>query len=126
GARQVEEREVGKEDKEQKLEGKEKEVEEETVGVVGEVEASSEMIESSTEGREEKPKEKTRKQKVLATPVARALARDLDIDINTVVGTGPNGRVMKEDIRKVKEKESEPEPAVEEKMAERSEANPLV
>ncbi|HLR21297.1 MAG TPA: dihydrolipoamide acetyltransferase family protein [Tissierellaceae bacterium] len=124
GARQVEEREVGKEDKEQKLEGKEKEVEEETAGVVGKVEASSEMIESSTEGREEKPKEKTRKQKVLATPVARALARDLNIDINTVVGTGPNGRVMKEDIRKVKEKESEP--AVEEKIAERSEVNPLV
>jgi pyruvate dehydrogenase E2 component (dihydrolipoamide acetyltransferase) len=41
---------------------------------------------------------------VLATPVARKLAKDLDIDINAVKGTGPAGRVMKEDIYKAKEK----------------------
>jgi len=37
--------------------------------------------------------------KVLATPVARAMARDLGIDIAQVLGTGPGSRVMKADIQ---------------------------
>ncbi len=36
--------------------------------------------------------------KILSTPVARALANKNGIDINQVVGTGPNGRVLKQDI----------------------------
>ena len=31
------------------------------------------------------------------------MAKDLGVDITKVKGTGPNGRVMKEDIRKAKE-----------------------
>ncbi len=50
--------------------------------------------------------------KVLATPVARALARDLGIDINTVKGTGPADRVMKADIHKYKTSIHEPEQKV--------------
>lgn len=69
-------------------------------GVVGEIEVSSEVIESSEEGR--KDNESINK-RVLATPVARKLAKDLGIDINTVKGTGPVGRVMKEDIYRAKE-----------------------
>lgn len=64
-------------------------------GVVGEIEVSSEVIESSDEGKQE---EKAASTKVLATPVARKLAKNLGIDINLVKGTGPVGRVMKEDI----------------------------
>ena len=37
--------------------------------------------------------------KVLATPATRKLARDLGIDINQVTGTGPRGRVTKDDVR---------------------------
>ena len=37
--------------------------------------------------------------KSLATPAVRRLARDLGIDINTVVGTGIGGRVMERDVR---------------------------
>jgi len=37
---------------------------------------------------------------VLATPVARKLARDLGVDIARVAGTGPGGRVTEDDIRK--------------------------
>ncbi len=37
--------------------------------------------------------------KALATPVARAMAKDLGIDIDKVTGSGPAGRVMKQDIR---------------------------
>lgn len=35
---------------------------------------------------------------VLASPVARKVARDLGIDITTVKGTGPNGRVLRANI----------------------------
>lgn len=35
---------------------------------------------------------------VLATPAVRGLAKQKGIDINSVVGTGKDGRVIKEDI----------------------------
>jgi pyruvate dehydrogenase E2 component (dihydrolipoamide acetyltransferase) len=76
------------------------EKEEENAGVVGAIEVSSEVIESSFESYKNGSPSK---QKVLATPVARKLAKDLGIDINTLKGTGPVGRVMKEDIYKVQE-----------------------
>lgn len=69
-----------------------------STSVVGDLEISSEVIASSEEIVEKKP---TRK-KVLATPVARKLAKDLGVDINTVKGTGPAGRVMKADIKAAK------------------------
>lgn len=83
-------------------------VEEETAGVVGQVVASSDVIPSSTEGSPQTKKTEERR-KVLATPVARQLAKDLGVDINAVKGSGPNGRVMKDDIRKASEEKSEPE-----------------
>jgi pyruvate dehydrogenase E2 component (dihydrolipoamide acetyltransferase) len=36
--------------------------------------------------------------------VARKMARDMNVDINTIVGTGPGGRVMKEDILRAAER----------------------
>ena len=81
------------------IEKKEVELEEETAGVVGEVIASSEVIPPSTEGQESSVHKKSGRKKVLATPVARKLAKDLSIDITTIKGTGPNGRVMKKDIK---------------------------
>ncbi len=77
-------------------------VEEETAGVVGEVIASSELIPASTELVAQKTTTE-RKGKVLATPVARKLAKDLGVDITSIIGSGPNGRVMKEDIYKAKQ-----------------------
>lgn len=97
--------EYDEEDKKQELEEKKEVVEEETAGVVGEVVASSEEIPASTEGQSSSSKKETKK-KVLATPVARKLAKDLGVDIGTVEGTGPNGRVMKEDINKSKSEKS--------------------
>ncbi len=95
-------------DKKEELSEKKEVVEEETAGVVGEVIASSEEIPPSTEGRDDSSEE-PKKVKVLATPVARKLAKDLGVDISKVKGTGPNGRVMKEDIRNAKESMSKPE-----------------
>ena len=86
----------------------EEQVEEETAGVVGQVVASSDVIPSSTEGSPQTKKTEERR-KVLATPVARQLAKDLGVDINAVKGSGPNGRVMKDDIRKASEEKSKPE-----------------
>lgn len=39
--------------------------------------------------------------KVLATPATRQLARTLNIDIRTIAGTGPGGRITREDVQRV-------------------------
>lgn len=39
---------------------------------------------------------------VMAAPSTRRLARELDIELASVPGTGPNGRVMREDIERYK------------------------
>jgi pyruvate dehydrogenase E2 component (dihydrolipoamide acetyltransferase) len=68
-------------------------------GVIGQIEVSEDVMASSSEGSAPKVEEKTTG-KVLATPVARQLAKDLGVDIAKVNGTGEHGRVMKEDIEK--------------------------
>lgn len=81
-------------------------VAEEGAGVVGtlEVAGNNAYLPSSNEGLEQKPQEgKTDgrpAKKALATPVARAMARDLGVDINKITGTGPAGRVTTHDIDK--------------------------
>lgn len=37
--------------------------------------------------------------RVLATPAVRAMAREMGLDVQQVVGTGPGGRVTKDDLR---------------------------
>jgi pyruvate dehydrogenase E2 component (dihydrolipoamide acetyltransferase) len=76
-------------------------VEEEGAGVVGtlEVAGNSIVLSASKEGVQDSNTKTTGKtQKVLATPVARAMAKEMGIDINLVKGTGPGGRITKEDI----------------------------
>jgi len=77
-------------------------VEEKGAGVVGTIEVASgnALLPASEEGTEPKPAAASaERRKVLATPVARAMAREMNIDINLVKGTGPAGRVMKSDIQ---------------------------
>lgn len=75
-------------------------VEEEGAGVVGtlEIAGSGAVLTASTEGVDETPDEAPKARKTLATPVARAMAKDMAVDINKVTGTGPAGRIMKDDI----------------------------
>ncbi len=75
-------------------------VNEEGAGVVGtlEVAGNNAVLSASKEGIETSSATLSRSQKVLATPVARALAKDSGLDINNVKGTGPAGRVTKDDI----------------------------
>ncbi len=70
-------------------------------GVVGSLEVAGDaaFLPASGEGLEIPEQEETKPAgKAKATPVARAMAKDLGIDINLVKGTGPAGRVMKRDI----------------------------
>lgn len=76
-------------------------VKEEGAGVVGtlEIAGNNAYMPASDEGTSE-TKEESQKptKKVLATPVARAMAKELGVNIDLVKGTGPAARVMKEDI----------------------------
>ncbi len=47
------------------------------------------------------PKRVVETDKVLATPVTRRMAREHGIDLSTVTGTGPQGRVLKSDVEAV-------------------------
>ncbi|MEE9165351.1 MAG: dihydrolipoamide acetyltransferase family protein [Nitrospinota bacterium] len=51
----------------------------------------------------EEPAAKKAPSKVLATPVVRKIAKDLSIDLSKVKGTGPGGRITKEDLQKFRE-----------------------
>lgn len=89
--------------------------EEAGAGVVGEIEVSSDVIASSTEYEKEAP---AQQRKVLASPVARKMAADRNIDLAKIKGTGEHGRVMKEDIeRYFTEKKEEPAKVLSEPIA---------
>ncbi len=82
-------------------------VEEEGAGVVGtlEIANNSAYLPASDEAvLEEDNTEPVRSlKKALATPVARAMAKELGISIHDIKGSGPAGRVMKEDIGRYKD-----------------------
>ena len=49
---------------------------------------------------------------IISTPFVRKLARDLNVDISKVVGTGPGGRILENDVRSFAGKiPSQPKPA---------------
>lgn len=77
-------------------------VKEEGAGVVGtlEIADNSAYLPASSEDVTYKSPQATSKlpQRALATPVARAMARELGVNIDMVTGTGPAGRVTKSDI----------------------------
>lgn len=79
-------------------------VEEKGFGVVGTIEVAGDgaYLPSSGEGLEtpQTAAVSSKPRKVLATPVARAMAKDLGVDINSVTGTGPANRVTKKDVEK--------------------------
>lgn len=78
------------------------EPEEEGASVVGtlEVAGNSAFLPASDEVfTDEKTTKEKEQPKALATPVARAMAKEYGIDINELIGTGPASRVMKSDIQ---------------------------
>ncbi|ADO83660.1 dihydrolipoamide acetyltransferase family protein [Ilyobacter polytropus] len=87
---------VQESDKPQEEVVKKEKTEEKGAGVVGEITVSNDLIPSFSQEKSEKP---SLRKKVLATPVARKMAKDLGVDITLVKGSGTMGRVMKEDIK---------------------------
>ena len=53
---------------------------------------------SSTQGKEVS-------KKIAVVPAARRLARELDVDLSAIEGTGPRGRITKEDVEKAASEE---------------------
>lgn len=60
--------------------------------------------------------------KVLASPLARRLATDLGIDLRSVQGTGPGGRIVERDVKGAAEGAAAPAPAVDWHAAEEAPA----
>jgi len=57
--------------------------------------ARTETTQQKPQAREQKPEEP----RVKASPVARRIAAELGVDLSTVKGTGPDGRVTETDVR---------------------------
>lgn len=57
--------------------------------------ARTETTQQKPQAREEKPEEP----RVKASPVARRIAAELGVDLSTVKGTGPDGRITETDVR---------------------------
>src|SRR6266446_1770200 len=62
--------------------------------------ASVSAVRSEGKQQEARPKEKKREEaRVKASPVARRVAAELGVDLSSVEGTGPDGRVTEIDVR---------------------------
>src|SRR6266480_256053 len=89
-----EEKEKEKEEKEEKKEEKPKEEEKE------EKKEAPPKAEKKTGPEKPAPKmEKPEEARVKASPVARRIAAELGVDLSSVKGTGPEGRVTETDVR---------------------------
>ncbi|MDY0152144.1 MAG: dihydrolipoamide acetyltransferase family protein [Candidatus Cloacimonas sp.] len=77
-------------------------IEEKSYGVVGTMEVAGEgaYLPAGDEGHTANPTQAKIARKVLATPVARAMAKERGLDINTIRGSGPAGRVTSKDVDK--------------------------
>ena len=94
------------------------EVKHEAKGPVFKAAGAVGYLEEAPEDEEVKPafvvtKPPSVEPQVLATPIVRKLAKDLGVDITKVVGTGPEGRITEEDVKKATETKETPEsPAI--------------
>lgn len=99
---------------------------EEAAGVVGtlEVAGNNAYLPASDEGASANEIKQELPVKALATPLARAMAKDMGIDINKVKGTGPSGRVTKSDLLGYKEQKDHSFHATATKMVQKTESIP--
>ena len=71
----------------------------EVPGVVGELPASAVVMSDTTRTAAAAP----RRQRVKAAPSVRALARELGVDLTSIEGSGPGGRITARDVAKAAE-----------------------
>jgi len=71
--------------------------------------STSEVEEVPTAPKPEVPTEATTEtvERVLASPAAKRLARELNVDVALVRGTGPEGRIVEDDVRRFAEQATE-------------------
>ena len=70
-----------------------------TPGVVGELPASGLVLSDTTQAAPAAP----RRPRVKAAPSVRALAREMDVDLTRIEGSGPQGRITAKDVAKAAE-----------------------
>jgi len=104
-----------------------------SVGVVGELEEAPEEPEERAAQRlsplKPIPPPPAKPAQILAVPMVRKLASDLKVDLQTVKGTGPQGRITKEDVLKASKAKKVPPkeiPAKEVKETPTSDAHGVV
>ncbi len=77
-------------------------------GVVGELPEAEDIVTPMT-SIQPKKQEYSEETKILATPATRRLAREFNIDLSKIKGSGVNGRITEEDIRKIHESSTKEE-----------------
>jgi len=79
-----------------------------SVGIVGELEEAEEEIEEKAPPKPA-PAPPMERAEILAVPMVRKLAADLKIDLRMIKGSGPQGRITKEDVLKEAREKRPPE-----------------
>ncbi|MFQ6078765.1 MAG: dihydrolipoamide acetyltransferase family protein [Thermodesulfobacteriota bacterium] len=79
---------------------------------MGVLEEAPEEVEEKEERApaEAMPTRPAKRVEVLAMPAVRRLARELNVDLTTIRGSGPRGRITQEDVQKASEKREEKPP----------------
>jgi pyruvate dehydrogenase E2 component (dihydrolipoamide acetyltransferase) len=65
--------------------------------------AAPSVEEEQIAGSRAEVKVETEGERVLASPAAKRLARELNVDLSEVTGTGPEGRIVEEDVKRFAE-----------------------
>jgi pyruvate dehydrogenase E2 component (dihydrolipoamide acetyltransferase) len=81
-----------------------------SVGVVGELEEAEEEVEEKVPPKPA-PAPPMERAEILAVPMVRKLAADLKIDLRTIKGSGPQGRITKDDVLQEAKEKRPPEKA---------------
>ncbi|OMH81161.1 Dihydrolipoyllysine-residue acetyltransferase component of pyruvate dehydrogenase complex, mitochond [Zancudomyces culisetae] len=90
-----------------------------------EVEVETEQPTQQTESAQTIAQSVTKTDRIFASPVARMLSKEHNIPLETIKGTGPKGRILKEDVNRFLTTRQEQKPQVtEEKAAPQKKAAP--
>jgi len=68
--------------------------------------AAPSVKEEQIAGSKAEVKVEAETERVLASPAAKRLARELSVDLSKVTGTGPEGRIVEEDVKRFTEQQS--------------------
>jgi pyruvate dehydrogenase E2 component (dihydrolipoamide acetyltransferase) len=87
--------------------------------------ATNESVAQAGEPELQRKKLETPSGRVGASPVARRLAKELGVDLTSVQGTGPRGRIMEGDVRLVAEQVQTPKPSIQDTPPDSEEVHPI-